>query len=389
MTPTTLSTHSTVTFSVKNVHIGAHVFASHPARATASSLTRRDAWAASRDDAMPPHARARAVPTEPTKRTVGAVIRALELRVVELENERSRDVKREAAMETLARATDGLSIALREALETMKDDRATALREREDLREVVRAASRAASDAARGAAEREREAARAREVALAVDRRVSECVAYVRDVRDEVVGLERAAREAKAAQGELWERDERRERALDALESRARAADATLRDELESVRRETSRVEAAVNRLHEIENVAKDLRELAQWSKKTATYQNGRLAALERVNEREDKGASAMSNQSHRLKELVTMVQNTAETLKAHQARLNAMDERGHLVSRRDAATRADVDVVKRALVEHHDILVKVCETFDAELNVRAEAVAPASAAFARLHRRS
>jgi len=259
-------------------------------------------------------------------------------------------------------------------------DRETFERERAELREAVMVAGRCAREAEARAEASARDAARARETALAVDARVTECVKYVRDVRDEVVGLERAAREAREAMEELRERDETRERALDALETRAREADALLREELVEVQNVTTACSKAMEKANEIGNLAKDVRELAKWSRETAQHQNRRLAALERS---EQIGSSG--SDSERLKELVASVQATASALKAHQARLNAMEERALLSSRRDAAARADVEVCKRALGEHHDILSKMCETFATELDVDVASCAPASTAFARV----
>ena len=312
---------------------------------------------------------------EPRKGTVGSALRALDARTRSLEDERARHAAHREATDAIASALRDVATATRE----LANRDVAVERERTELREAVMAAARSAREAEARAEASARDAARARETALAVDARVTECVKYVRDVRDEVVGLERAAREAREAMGELRERDEARERALDALETRAREADALLREELVEVQNATAGFSIAIERANEIGNVAKDVRELAKWSRETAQHQNRRLAVLERA---EQSGSSGGG--SERLKELAASVQATASALKAQHARLNAMEERSLLASRRDAAARADVEVCKRALGEHHDILDKITKTFATELDVDVASCAPASTAFVR-----
>lgn len=312
---------------------------------------------------------------EPRKGTVGSALRALEARMRSLEDERARHASHREATDAVANALCDVATAVREL--ALREE--TRERERAGWREAMTVVGRRCAEAEARAEASARDAARARETALVVDARVTECVKYVRDVRDEVVGLERAAREAREAMGELRERDETRERALDALETRAREADALLREELVEVQNAMTAVSSAMEKANEIGNLAKDVRELAKWSRETAVHQNRRLAALERS---EQSGSSGSGGQ--RLKELAASVQATASALKAQHARLNAMEERALLSSRRDAAARADVDVCKRALGEHHDILSKMCETFATELDVDVASCAPASTAFAR-----
>ena len=168
---------------------------------------------------------------------------------------------------------------------------------------------------------------------------------------------------------------------MEEFERRARAADALLRDEIETVRACSLRAETAASKAEEIGGLASDVRELAKWSKETAAHQNRRLAALER--ESFHGGGDQENGAGWRKKELETSVKANAMALKAQQTRLAALEEKSALRARRDAAVKADVDVVKRALGEHHDLLAKVCATFDTELGPETT-LGPASSAFAR-----
>lgn len=324
---------------------------------------------------------------EPTKSTVGDALRRLDARVrrLEFEHRRAEDAaaRREEACERLARGFDELVRAFRVTVDALRDDHERWGLEREALRREVSRAAAAATRASEDAETREAESSRARERALAIDQRVTECVTYAREVRDEFVIAEKWVREAKATAAKLEARDAERDRALEELEARGRAADAMLRDELESVRMETSRAEKAVEKAGEISGLASDVRALAKWTKDTAAYQNRRLAALERASE-DDGGGGTSTSGSRKHEELVSSVRATAQALKTHGARLTAAEDRDAARARRDAATRADVDVVKRALGEHHDVLVKVCENFQTELGLDVRKVAPTSVAFSR-----
>jgi hypothetical protein len=203
----------------------------------------------------------------------------------------------------------------------------------------------------------------------------------VKDVRDEFVAVERVIQEAKERTRELEARDVARARAVEEFERRARAADALLRDEIETVRACSLRAETAASKAEEIGGLASDVRELAKWSKETAAHQNRRLAALERETSRE--GGDKENGAARRKGELATSVKATELALKAQQTRLIALEEKSALRARRDAAVKADVDVVKRALGEHHDLLAKIRDTLDTELGPEAT-LGPASSAFAR-----
>ena len=353
------------------------------ARVVVVVVTRARALARASANLMPGR-RSRAT-TEPTKSTVGDALRGVEARVRRLEFERARDAERadarDEACERLARGLDEVVRAFQRTVDALRDDHERWGREREGLRREVSRAARAAVDAREDAETREAEARRARERALAIDERVTACVEYAREVRDEFVIAEKFAREAEATMGKMEARDAARERAVDELEERCRAADAMLRDELESVRMETSRAERAVEKAGEISGLASDVRALAKWTKETAAYQNRRLAALERASE-DDVGGGTSTSGSRKHEELVMSVRATAQALKTNGARLTAAEDRDASRARRDAATRADVDVVKRALGEHHDVLVKVCENFQTELGLDVRKIAPTSVAF-------
>jgi chromosome segregation ATPase len=323
---------------------------------------------------------------EPTKTTVGDALRALDARCATLERDATRardDAKtRDDALARVAAALDGLVAEFREVVDAIANERDAWTRERRTLAATVAAAAAMATTAATRAEARERDAARARTTAMALDARVREGVRYVRDVRDEFVAVEGVIEEAKARTRELEARDAARERAMETLERRAREADALLRDEIESVRACSARAETAASKAEEIGGLAADVRELAKWSKDTAAYQNRRLAALERETSRDGMGKE--NGAGWRKNELVTSVKATSSAVKAQRTRLDALEEKSELRARRDAAVKADVDVVKRALGEHHDLLAKVCDTFGTELGPDV-ALGPASSAFARL----
>ena len=120
--------------------------------------------------------------------------------------------------------------------------------------------------------------------------------------------------------------------------------------------------------------LANDMRELARWSKTNAEHQNRRLAHLERDSD---------SSREERERALASSVSATAQAMKAQQARLQQIEERGMLRARREAATKADIDVLKKSLGEHHAALLKVCETFDTELELSPSSF-PTSSAFVR-----
>ena len=322
---------------------------------------------------------------EPTKATVGDALRALDARARRMEGEarRERDARARDrdALARVAESVDALAAAFREAMEAISRDHDAWTHERREIKAAVEVAARAATTAATRAEARERDAERARAEALAIDARVSEGLRYVKDVRDEFVAVERVIQEAKERTRELEARDVARARAVEEFERRARAADALLRDEIETVRACSLRAETAASKAEEIGGLASDVRELAKWSKETAAHQNRRLAALER--ESSHGGGDQENGAGWRKKELETSVKANAMALKAQQTRLAALEEKSALRARRDAAVKADVDVVKRALGEHHDLLAKVCATFDTELGPETT-LGPASSAFAR-----
>jgi DNA repair exonuclease SbcCD ATPase subunit len=319
---------------------------------------------------------------EPTKTTVGATIRSLDARVRRLEYEARRDAeardRTRAAVEALSTSVETLGNALHDCVREVREDHAAWGREREALRLGVEEAARRADALAERASERAKDAERARRETTAIDGRVSEALKYVREVRDEFLRSERVIKEAKDAVKELETRDARRERAMDELESRAKRADETLRDELETVREETSRAESAIAKMEEIGGLAEDLRELAKWSKRTAEYQNRRLASLERANA----DSTTTTEGTRRELDLVATIQSTALAMRQQQARLATLEERGEARAKREAAIVADVSVVKRALGEHHGVLARVCDAFDTELALDIKTTAPTSSAF-------
>ena len=324
-----------------------------------------------------------AVPGEPTKTTVGSTIRSLDARVRRLEYEARRDAeardKTRAAVEALSTSVETLAKALHDCVREVREDHAAWGREREALRLGVEDAARRADALAERASERARDAERARRETTAIDGRVSEALKYVREVRDEFLRSERVIKEAKDAVKELELRDARRERAMDELESRAKRADETLRDELETVREETSRAECAMAKMEEIGGLAEDLRELARWSKRTAEYQNRRLASLERASA---DSTTTTTEGARRELDLVATIQSTALAMRQQQTRLATLEERGEARAKREAAIVADVSVVKRALGEHHGVLARVCDAFDTELALDIKTAAPTSSAF-------
>lgn len=305
----------------------------------------------------------------------------MDARVRRLEYEARRDAearnKTQTAVEALSTSVETLSSALRDCVLEVREDHAAWGREREELRRGVEDAARHVNALAERTTERAKDAERARKETTAIDGRVSEALKYVREVRDEFLRSERVIKEAKDAVKELELRDERRERTLVELESRAKRADETLRDELETVRQETSRAETAIARMEEIGGLAEDLRELAKWSKRTAEYQNRRLASLERAN-----ADSTTKEGARRDLDLVATIQSTALAMRQQQTRLAAVEERGEARAKREAAIVADVRVVKRALGEHHGVLARVCDAFDAALAIDIKAAAPTSSAF-------
>lgn len=319
---------------------------------------------------------------EPTKTTVGATIRSLDARVRRLEYEARRDAeardRTHTAVEALSTSVETLAKALHDCVREVREDHAAWGREREALRLGVEDAARRADALAERASERAKEAERVRRETTAIDGRVSEALKYVREVRDEFLRSERVIKEAKDAVKELELRDARRERAMDELESRAKRADETLRDELETVREETSRAESAIAKMDEIGGLAEDLRELAKWSKRTAEYQNRRLASLERANA----DSTESTERSERELNLVATIQSTALAMRQQQTRLATLEERGEARAKREAAIVADVSVVKRALGEHHEVLARVCDAFDAALAMDIKTAAPTSSAF-------
>jgi DNA repair exonuclease SbcCD ATPase subunit len=321
---------------------------------------------------------------EPTKTTVGSMIRSLDARARRLEYEARRDAeareKTRAAVEALSTSVETLAKALSDCVREVRGDHAAWGREREALRRGVEDAAKRADALAKSASERAKDAERARRETMTIDDRVSEALKYVREVRDEFLRSERVIKEAKDAVKELELRDARRERAMDELESRARRADETLRDELDLVREETSRAESAMAKMEEIGGLAEDLRELAKWSKRTAEYQNRRLASLERANA--DSTTTSTTEGARRELDLVATVQSTALAMRQQQTRLATLEERGEARAKREAAIVADVSVVKRALGEHHGVLARVCDAFDTELALDIKTTAPTSSAF-------
>lgn len=319
---------------------------------------------------------------EPTKTTVGSHIRSLDARVRRLEYEARRDAeareKTRAAVEALSTSVETLANALHDCVREVRGDHAAWGREREALRMGVEDAAKRADALAERASERAKDAERVRKETTAIDGRVSEALKYVREVRDEFLRSERVIKEAKDAVKELELRDARRERAMDELESRAKRADETLRDELETVREETSRAESAIAKMEEIGGLAEDLRELAKWSKRTAEYQNRRLASLERANA----DSTTTTEGARRELDLVATIQSTALAMRQQQTRLATLEERGEARAKREAAIVADVNVVKRALGEHHGVLARVCDAFDTELALDIKTAAPTSSAF-------
>ena len=320
---------------------------------------------------------------EPTKTTVGSMIQSLDARARRLEYEARRDAeareKTRAAVEALSTSVETLAKALHDCVREVRGDHAAWGREREALRRGVEDAAKRADALAKSASERAKDAERARRETMAIDDRVSEALKYVREVRDEFLRSERVIKEAKDAVKELELRDARRERAMDELESRARRADETLRDELETVREETSRAESAMAKMEEIGGLAEDLRELAKWSKRTAEYQNRRLASLERANA---DSTTSTTEGARRELDLVATIQSTALAMRQQQTRLATLEERGEARAKREAAIAADVNVVKRALGEHHGVLARVCDAFDTELALDIKTTAPTSSAF-------
>lgn len=306
----------------------------------------------------------------------------MDARARRLEYEARRDAeareKTRAAVEALSTSVETLAKALSDCVREVRGDHAAWGREREALRRGVEDAAKRADALAKSASERARDAERARRETMAIDDRVSEALKYVREVRDEFLRSERVIKEAKDAVKELELRDARRERAMDELESRARRADETLRDELELVREETSRAESAMAKMEEIGGLAEDLRELAKWSKRTAEYQNRRLASLERANA----DSTTTTEGARRELDLVATVQSTALAMRQQQTRLATLEERGEARAKREAAIVADVNVVKRALGEHHGVLARVCDAFDTELALDIKTAAPTSSAF-------
>ena len=329
------------------------------------------------------HQRPAGVPGgEPTKTTVGAMIQSLDARARRLEYEARRDAeardKTRAAVEALSTSVETRAKALHDGVREVREDHAAWGREREALRMGVEDAARRADALAERASERAKDAERVRRETTAIDGRVSEALKYVREVRDEFLRSERVIKEAKDAVKELELRDARRERAMDELESRAKRADETLRDELETVREETSRAESAIAKMEEIGGLAEDLRELAKWSKRTAEYQNRRLASLERANA----DSTTTTEGARRELDLVATIQSTALAMRQQQTRLATLEERGEARAKREAAIVADVNVVKRALGEHHGVLARVCDAFDTELALDIKTAAPTSSAF-------
>jgi phosphoribosylformylglycinamidine (FGAM) synthase-like enzyme len=203
---------------------------------------------------------------------------------------------------------------------------------------------------------------------------VSEALTYVKDVRNEFLRTEDTVRDALACVKALEERDEARERALAEVQKRAEDGEATLREEIEAVRRVSARAEVAASKAEEVGGLANDMRELARWSKTNAEHQNRRLAHLERDSD---------SSREERDRALASSVSATAQAMKVQQARLQQIEERGMLRARREAATKADIDVLKKSLGEHHAALLKVCETFDTELELSPSSF-PTSSAFVR-----
>ena len=300
----------------------------------------------------------------------------------EARRERDARARDRDALARVTESVDALAATFREAMEAISCDHDAWTRERREIKAAVEVAARAATTAATRAEARERDAERARAEALAIDARVSEGLRYVKDVRDEFVAVERVIQEAKERTRELEARDVARcARAVEEFERRARAADALLRDEIETVRACSLRAETAASKAEEIGGLASDVRELAKWSKETAAHQNRRLAALERETSHE--GGDKENGAARRKGELATSVKATELALKAQQTRLTALEEKSALRARRDAAVKADVDVVKRALGEHHDLLAKIRDTLDTELGPEAT-LGPASSAFAR-----
>lgn len=310
------------------------------------------------------------------------MIQSLDARARRLEYEARRDAeardKTRAAVEALSTSVETLAKALHDCVREVREDHAAWGREREALRMGVEDAARRADALAERASERAKDAERVRRETTAIDGRVSEALKYVREVRDEFLRSERVIKEAKDAVKELELRDARRERAMDELESRAKRADETLRDELETVREETSRAESAIAKMEEIGGLAEDLRELAKWSKRTAEYQNRRLASLERANA----DSTTTTEGARRELDLVATIQSTALAMRQQQTRLATLEERGEARAKREAAIVADVNVVKRALGEHHGVLARVCDAFDTELALDIKTAAPTSSAF-------
>jgi len=321
---------------------------------------------------------ARAFEGEPRKHTVGSALRALDGRVRALERDTRAQASTSAstrkAVDALTHAFDGLAHAFRDAMEELRADHARWEREREDIRAGVEVAVEEVRRVARGAAAREADAERARRDARAVDGRVSEALTYVKDVRNEFLRTEDTVRDALACVKALEERDEARERALAEVQKRAEDGEATLREEIEAVRRVSARAEVAASKAEEVGGLANDMRELARWSKTNAEHQNRRLAHLERDSD---------SSREERDRALASSVSATAQAMKVQQARLQQIEERGMLRARREAATKADIDVLKKSLGEHHAALLKVCETFDTELELSPSSF-PTSSAFVR-----
>ena len=133
-------------------------------------------------------------------------------------------------------------------------------------------------------------------------------------------------------------------------------------------------------KMEEIGGLAEDLRELARWSKRTAEYQNRRLASLERANA--DSTSTTTTEGARRELDLVATIQSTALAMRQQQTRLATLEERGEARAKREAAIVADVSVVKRALGEHHGVLARVCDAFDTELALDIKTTAPTSSAF-------
>ena len=333
----------------------------------------------------PSLARARAMPPGTArdiangKRTVKHALDALQARIEDVERERTEAIERasvaNARATALERAVDALARAMASHVAEGSADARDARNAIEDVKRDVEQVKALCENEFGRTRMNETKAREARREAREVERIASECVKFTREVKREFLAKEDAVNKALAHVKALEMRECEREKALEEARARAEDCERALREEIECVRNASARAEAAWSKGEEISGLAGDVRELARWSKANAEHQNRRLARLERETSNEAR--------VERERELESSVSATALAMKAQHARLQQLEERGVLRASRDAAFKADIDVLKKSLGEHHEALMKMCRTFDTELDLDERAF-PTSSAFVR-----